>query len=122
MSEVSDHERLRQLALLYAHAWLMRDDELMASLWHREPEPAPKPDLDAYWVDALLPRWKTLGTTVLHVTNHVIEPIIAEIRTVIEEQAPKLEASKQRLSQLGPKPDKGQPEESADVARDRPTG
>ena len=48
-----------------------------------------------------------------------IEPIIAEIRTVIEEQAPKLEASKQRLSQLGPKPDKGQPEESADVARDR---
>jgi len=48
-----------------------------------------------------------------------IEPIIAEIRTVIEEQAPKLDASKQRLSQLGPKPEKGQPEESADVARDR---
>jgi small-conductance mechanosensitive channel len=48
-----------------------------------------------------------------------IEPIIAEIRTVVEEQAPKLDASKQRLSQLGPKPDKGQPEESADVARDR---
>jgi small-conductance mechanosensitive channel len=48
-----------------------------------------------------------------------IEPIIAEIRTVVEEQAPKLEASKQRLTQLGPKPDKGQPEESADVARDR---
>ncbi|UVF20088.1 DUF3772 domain-containing protein [Microvirga terrae] len=48
-----------------------------------------------------------------------IEPIIAEIRTVVDEQAPKLEASKQRLSQLGPKPDKGQPEESADVARDR---
>ncbi|EIM25121.1 DUF3772 domain-containing protein [Microvirga lotononidis] len=48
-----------------------------------------------------------------------LEPIIAEIRKVIEEQAPKLDASKQRLSQLGPKPDKGQPEESADVARDR---
>ena len=48
-----------------------------------------------------------------------VEAIIAEIRAVIEEQAPKLEASKQRLSQLGPKPDKGQPEESADVARDR---
>ncbi len=48
-----------------------------------------------------------------------IEPIIAEIRTIVEEQAPKLEASKQRLTQLGPKPDKGQPEESADVARDR---
>lgn len=48
-----------------------------------------------------------------------IEPIIAEIRTVIDEQTPKLEASKQRLTQLGPKPDKGQPEESPDVARDR---
>jgi small-conductance mechanosensitive channel len=48
-----------------------------------------------------------------------IEPILTEIRTVIDEQAPKLEASRQRLSQLGPKPDKGQPEESADVAKDR---
>jgi len=48
-----------------------------------------------------------------------IEPVIADIRTVIDEQAPKLEASRQRLTQLGPKPDKGQPEESADVARDR---
>ncbi|SCY26116.1 DUF3772 domain-containing protein [Microvirga guangxiensis] len=48
-----------------------------------------------------------------------IEPIIAAIRVVIEEQAPRLEASRQRLSQLGPKPANGQPEESADVARDR---
>ncbi|MEZ0169187.1 DUF3772 domain-containing protein [Microvirga sp. TS319] len=48
-----------------------------------------------------------------------IEPIIADIRAVIEEQAPRLEASRQRLSQLGPKPATGQPEESADVARDR---
>ncbi len=48
-----------------------------------------------------------------------IEPIIANIRTVIDEQTPRLEASRQRLSQLGPKPANGQPEESADVARDR---
>jgi small-conductance mechanosensitive channel len=48
-----------------------------------------------------------------------IEPIIADIRAVVDEQAPKLEASKARLSQLGPKPKEGQPEESADVARDR---
>jgi len=48
-----------------------------------------------------------------------LEPIIAEIRTVIDEQTPRLEASRQRLSQLGPKPANGQPEESADVARDR---
>ena len=48
-----------------------------------------------------------------------IEPISAEIRTVVDEQTPRLEASKQRLTQLGPKPEKGQPEESPDVARDR---
>ncbi|HZH09351.1 MAG TPA: DUF3772 domain-containing protein [Microvirga sp.] len=48
-----------------------------------------------------------------------LEPIISEIRTVIDEQTPRLEASRQRLSQLGPKPANGQPEESADVARDR---
>jgi small-conductance mechanosensitive channel len=48
-----------------------------------------------------------------------IEPVIADIRTVIDEQTPKVEASRQRLSQLGPKPAAGQPEESPDVARDR---
>lgn len=48
-----------------------------------------------------------------------IEPVIADIRAVIDEQTPKLEASRQRLSQLGPKPASGQPEESADVAKDR---
>ncbi|WP_243370341.1 DUF3772 domain-containing protein [Microvirga solisilvae] len=48
-----------------------------------------------------------------------LEPIIGDIRTVIDEQTPRLEASRQRLSQLGPKPASGQPEESADVARDR---
>lgn len=48
-----------------------------------------------------------------------IEPIIESIRTLIAEQAPKLEASKARLAQLGPKPKEGEPEESADAARDR---
>ncbi len=62
---------------------------------------------------------RTMSDTDLQNIRVQIEPIIAEIRTVIDEQTPKLEASKQRLSQLGPKPDKGQPEESADVARDR---
>jgi hypothetical protein len=68
----SDHEQLRQLALLYCHAWLMRDDALMVSLWHREPTPCTAGELDAYWVDELLPRWRSLGTTMLHVTNHLI--------------------------------------------------
>ncbi len=62
---------------------------------------------------------RTMADADLQNIRAQIEPIIAEIRTVIDEQMPKLEASKQRLSQLGPKPDKGQPEESADVARDR---
>jgi len=48
-----------------------------------------------------------------------LEPIIASIRAVIAEQAPKLEASKARLAQLGPKPKEGEPDESADAARDR---
>ncbi|MXQ11297.1 DUF3772 domain-containing protein [Microvirga makkahensis] len=62
---------------------------------------------------------RTLSDAELQNLRQQIEPIIAEIRTVIQEQAPRLEASRQRLSQLGPKPASGQPEESADVARDR---
>jgi len=48
-----------------------------------------------------------------------LEPIIGSIRAIIAEQAPKLEASKARLAQLGPKPKEGEPDESADAARDR---
>ncbi|MBB4040593.1 small-conductance mechanosensitive channel [Microvirga flocculans] len=62
---------------------------------------------------------RTMSDGDLQAIRQQIEPILSEIRNVISEQAPRLEASKQRLSQLGPKPDKGQPEESADVARDR---
>ncbi|WP_445501009.1 DUF3772 domain-containing protein [Microvirga sp. G4-2] len=62
---------------------------------------------------------RVLSDVELQNLRQQIEPIIADIRTVIDEQAPKLEASRQRLSQLGPKPASGQPEESADVAKDR---
>lgn len=48
-----------------------------------------------------------------------IEPMIEGIGAVIAEQAPRLEASKARLGQLGPKPKDGEPEESADAAKDR---
>ncbi|MCW2991778.1 MAG: nuclear transport factor 2 family protein [Solirubrobacterales bacterium] len=68
-----DDRDIRDLALRYCHAWLVFDDELMASLWHRRAAAAEPPALDAHWVDALLPRWKSLGTTVLHVTNHLVE-------------------------------------------------
>ena len=62
---------------------------------------------------------RTMSDADLQNIRQQIEPIIADIRAVVDEQTPRLEASKQRLSQLGPKPEKGQPEESADVARDR---
>lgn len=53
----------------------------------------------------------------LQAMRQELEPLIANIRAVIDEQTPKLEANRARLSQLGPKPKEG--EESADVARDR---
>jgi potassium efflux system protein len=62
---------------------------------------------------------RTLSDADLQNLRQQIEPVIADIRTIIDEQAPKLDASKARLAQLGPKPQAGQPEESADVARDR---
>lgn len=48
-----------------------------------------------------------------------LEPLALNINQVIDQQTPRLEASRARLNQLGPKPKEGQPEESPDVARDR---
>lgn len=62
---------------------------------------------------------RTLSNAELQNLRQQMEPIIVNIRALIEEQAPKLEASKARLAQLGPKPKDGQPEESADVVKDR---
>ena len=52
-------------------------------------------------------------------TQLQIDPIVESIRTLIAEQAPRLEASKARLDQLGPKPKEGEPEESPDAVKDR---
>ena len=41
------------------------------------------------------------------------------MRALIGDLAPKLEAAKARLEQLGPKPKEDDPDESPDVARDR---
>lgn len=62
---------------------------------------------------------RTLADPELQNLRQQIEPVIVNIRAVIDEQTPRLEASRARLSQLGPKPKEGQPEESPDVARDR---
>ncbi len=84
---------------------------------------AARAKLDGYKADLdqkeLAIQGRALSDAELQNFRQQIEPVIADIRTVIDEQAPKLEASKARLSQLGPKPKEGQPEESADVAKDR---
>jgi small-conductance mechanosensitive channel len=48
-----------------------------------------------------------------------IDPIAESLRVLIADLAPKLEAAKARLEQLGPKPKEDDPDESADVAGDR---
>src|SRR5215212_8491383 len=48
-----------------------------------------------------------------------IDPITESLRALIGDLAPKLEAAKARLEQLGPKPKEDDPDESPDVARDR---
>ncbi|MDF2687061.1 MAG: mechanosensitive ion channel protein MscS, partial [Microvirga sp.] len=84
---------------------------------------AARAKLDGYKADLdqkeLALQGRTLSDVDLQNLRLQIEPVIADIRTVIDEQTPRLEASRQRLSQLGPKPANGQPEESPDVARDR---
>jgi small-conductance mechanosensitive channel len=84
---------------------------------------AARAKLDGYKADLdqkeLALRGRAQSDADLQVLRQQIEPIIGNIRAVIDEQAPKLEASRERLNQLGPKPKEGQPEESPDVARDR---
>src|SRR5215207_11274684 len=48
-----------------------------------------------------------------------LDPIAESLRALIGDLAPKLEAAKARLEQLGPKPKEDDPDESPDVARDR---
>ncbi len=67
------HE-IQQLAYRYAHAFAVRDRELMLSLWDETESPASLPSLDIHRLRSDLDRWwQRLGTVLLHVTNHVIE-------------------------------------------------
>jgi hypothetical protein len=66
------HE-IQQLAYRYAHAFAVRDRELMLSLWATTDEPIELPGLDGHRLRRDVDRWfETLGTVLLHVTNHVI--------------------------------------------------
>lgn len=72
VDRLSAEAEIRDLALKYAHAFLVRDEDLMLSLWAPLDPPAEPPILDRTWANALVARWRELGTTMLHVTNHLI--------------------------------------------------
>jgi small-conductance mechanosensitive channel len=48
-----------------------------------------------------------------------IDPVAEAIRALIDDLAPRLDTTRARLEQLGPKPKDGQPEESADATKER---
>lgn len=48
-----------------------------------------------------------------------LQPLHAQLQQIVDEQTPRFEQAKQRLEQLGPKPDAKAPAESADVASER---
>src|SRR4051795_258085 len=77
---------------------------------------ASKLDLDQK--EAALNR-RDLSDAELQGLRQGIDPITESLRALIGDLAPKLEAAKARLEQLGPKPKEDDPEESADVVRDR---
>src|SRR3954471_2085903 len=77
---------------------------------------ASKLDLDQR--EAALNR-RDLSDAELQGLRQGIDPITESLRALIGDLAPKLEAAKARLEQLGPKPKEDDPEESADVVRDR---
>jgi hypothetical protein len=72
LERVLAEAEIRTLALEYAHAFLVRDEARMLSLWAPIDPPAEPPALDRDWARSLVTRWQSLGTTMLHVTNHLI--------------------------------------------------
>lgn len=74
VDRLSAVHQIQQLAYGYAHAFALRDRELMLSLWAETESPVGLPSLDIHRLRRDIDRWwKTLGTVLLHVTNHLIE-------------------------------------------------
>lgn len=48
-----------------------------------------------------------------------IQPLLEQLRSLVDEQIPRVEQARLRLEQLGPKPAEGAPPESAEVQRER---
>jgi SnoaL-like domain len=66
--------QIQQLAYGYAHAFAVRDRELMVSLWDETESPVRLPSLDIHRIRRDIDRWwNTLVTVLLYVTNHLIE-------------------------------------------------
>ncbi len=67
-------QEIGQLAHRYAHAFAVRDRELMLSLWADTDEPVRLPAIDGHRLRSDVDRWFSgLGTVLLHVTNHIID-------------------------------------------------
>src|SRR5215212_2665745 len=117
------------LAALIAWAVLPLGDALAQTTGAGEPNPvstetrAVRAKLDAIKANLdqseLALEGRELPEPELQKLRQTTEPLGETVRVLIEDLTPKLEASKARLAELGPKPKAGEPEESADVARER---
>ena len=90
----SVHE-IRQLAYRYAHAFAVRDRDLMLSLWAESDPPAQLPAIDGHRLKRDIDLWfSAFGMVSLHVTNHVID--FVDDDTARGERAGELRAKGQR--------------------------
>lgn len=62
---------------------------------------------------------RTTTDTVLQTTKKRVEELARSVRVIIDEQAPRAEAIRSRLKELGPKPDDKSPPESVDITKER---
>jgi SnoaL-like domain len=68
--------QIRRLVAAYAVAVMTHDTDLWLSLWAPAEDHAVDPlRLDLTWAQQVANRWDSLGTTLLHITTHLISPI-----------------------------------------------
>lgn len=84
--------------------------------------PGPRLDADKAVVDrveATLTR-SDLSDATLQLLRSELDPVATDVQALVTDLAPRLDAAKARLDQLGPKPEKGPPE-AADITAERDT-
>lgn len=62
---------------------------------------------------------ETISDQELVALRQAVDATVGDVRTLIDELTPRLDAARARLRELGPKPASGAPAESADVAQER---